>query len=121
MQFIEMSGATLLELADEDQVPQLREAGVSDTVRIRINPQGDVEMLKGSHWSVIGGLLGDYAHRYSVERAGWIPALSTDLYARPSGSWTTCSSGVSGIGLVSIIRRIWRRRAASAPSPKSSS
>lgn len=63
MRFIEMSGATLLELADEDQVPQLREAGVSDTVRIRINPQGDVEMLKGSHWSVIGGLLGDYAHR----------------------------------------------------------
>ncbi|MEX2114168.1 MAG: hypothetical protein WD845_13335 [Pirellulales bacterium] len=63
MRFVEMSGATLLQLADEDQVPQLRSAGVSDAAKIRINPQGDVEILNHGHWSVIGGLLGDYAHR----------------------------------------------------------
>jgi len=63
MRFVEMNGATLLQLADADQADQLRAAGVSDAVKIRINPQGDVEMLQGSHWSVIGGLLGDYANR----------------------------------------------------------
>ncbi len=63
MRFVEMTGATLLQLADADQVDQLRAAGVKDDVRIRINPQGDVEMQHGTHWSVIGGLLGDYANR----------------------------------------------------------
>ena len=63
MQFVEISGATLFELADADQAPQLRAAGVTDDTKIRINPQGDIEMLKRASWAVIGGLLGDYQSR----------------------------------------------------------
>jgi len=63
MQFVEISGEVLLHLADDDQVPELRAAGVADDSRIRINPQGDIEIHHSGHWRVIGGLLGDYASR----------------------------------------------------------
>jgi hypothetical protein len=63
MRFVEISGEVLFNLADDDQVPELRAAGVADDSRIRINPQGDIEILHGTHWRVIGGLLGDYASR----------------------------------------------------------
>jgi hypothetical protein len=67
-----MTGATLFRLADEDQVPQLREAGVADETQIRINRQGDVEMLAHGHWSVIGGLLGDFETRIRrLTGQGW--------------------------------------------------
>lgn len=63
MQFVEISGAVLFELADQDQVPQLRAAGVTDQSKMRINRQGDIEMLHHGAWTVIGGLLGDFEHR----------------------------------------------------------
>ncbi len=63
MQFVKISGATLFELADADEVPQLRAAGVADDTKIRINRQGDIEMLQKGAWGVIGGLLGDYQKR----------------------------------------------------------
>ena len=72
MQFVEMSGAVLFQLANADQVPQLRTAGVTDDAQIRINPQGDVEMLTNQRWSVIGGLLGDYESRLrKLTGQGW--------------------------------------------------
>jgi hypothetical protein len=72
MQFVEMTGAVLFQLADADQVPQLRTAGVTDDAQIRINPQGDVEMLTNQSWSVIGGLLGDYESRLrKLTGLGW--------------------------------------------------
>ncbi|MGD9722484.1 MAG: hypothetical protein AB7O59_13345 [Pirellulales bacterium] len=72
MQFVEMTGATLFRLADEDQVPQLRAAGVDDQTKIRINRQGDVEMLTRGSWSVIGGLLGDFEVRIRrLTGQGW--------------------------------------------------
>ena len=63
MKFVEITGATLLELADSDQIDGLRAAGVSEQSTIRINPQGDIEIHQKEGWSIIGGLLGDYANR----------------------------------------------------------
>jgi hypothetical protein len=63
MKFVEITGATLFELADHDQVAGLRAAGVSENSQIRINPQGDVEIFRGGTWSIIGGLLGDFETR----------------------------------------------------------
>ena len=63
MKFVEINGATLLRLADPQEIPQLRAAGVTDESKIRINPQGDVEILQRGGWTVIGGLLGDFESR----------------------------------------------------------
>jgi hypothetical protein len=63
MKFVEISGAVLLKLAEPQEVPQLRAAGVTDESKIRINPQGDIEILLDGTWGVIGGLLGDYESR----------------------------------------------------------
>ena len=72
MQFVEISGAVLLELTEADQAPQLREAGVTDEAKIRVNRQGDIEMLQGGAWRVIGGLLGDYESRIKkLTGQGW--------------------------------------------------
>jgi hypothetical protein len=62
-QFVEIPGAVLLKLANSGELPDLRAAGVTEQSQIRINPQGDIEMLQGSHWAIIGGLLGDYESR----------------------------------------------------------
>ena len=63
MKFIEITGAQLLQLATEDEIPSLREAGITDQSHVRINPQGDIEVRECGTWSVIGGLLGDYKTR----------------------------------------------------------
>jgi len=63
MKFVEITGATLLELADSDEIEGLRAAGVVEQSKIRINLQGDIEIHQKEGWSVIGGLLGDYASR----------------------------------------------------------
>jgi len=72
MQFVEITGDVLFQLADADQVPQLRTAGVTDAAQIRINRQGDVEMYTNQRWAVIGGLLGDYESRIKkLTGLGW--------------------------------------------------
>jgi len=63
MKFVEITGATLLQLANEDEIPGLRAAGVTDRCQVRINRQGDIEVRRGNSWNVIGGLLGDYESR----------------------------------------------------------
>lgn len=63
MKFIEIDGATLLKLAGEEELVGLRSAGVTAHSQVRINPQGDVELLQRGEWSIIGGLIGDYANR----------------------------------------------------------
>jgi hypothetical protein len=60
MQFIEMSGKTLLAIVSEDESEGLRKAGIHDQSLVRVNPQGDIEIRKRSEWGIIGGLLGDY-------------------------------------------------------------
>jgi hypothetical protein len=72
MKFVEITGATLLELTDSHEVTQLRAAGVRDESKIRINPQGDIEIQQRGSWVVIGGLLGDYAARIrKLTGLGW--------------------------------------------------
>ena len=39
------------------------ERDAADESKVRINPQGDIEIQKRGSWIVIGGLLGDYATR----------------------------------------------------------
>jgi hypothetical protein len=65
MQFIEMSGEVLLELAkDEGPSPEeLAAVGVRDDSVIRVNRQGDIELRRADGWDLIGGLLGDFEHR----------------------------------------------------------
>ncbi len=63
MKFVEISGAVLLQLANEDETAGLRAAGITDSSQVRVNRQGDIEVLQNGSWSVIGGLLGDYQGR----------------------------------------------------------
>ena len=63
MKFVEMSGATLLKVAGEDELAGLRSAGVTDESQVRVNPQGDIEVFSRGEWTIIGGLIGDYASR----------------------------------------------------------
>ena len=63
MNFVEITGAMLLELASEEELSGLRASGVNNESQIRINPQGDIELFSAGEWSIIGGLLGDYQAR----------------------------------------------------------
>ncbi len=65
MQFIEMTGKTLLEIVNEDgpTPDELAEVGVTDESIVRVNLQGDIELRRPGQWDIIGGLLGDYDER----------------------------------------------------------
>ena len=65
MQFIEMSGRTLLKVIDNGELgpDQLQAAGLGEDSIVRVNLQGDIELRRRDRWDVIGGLLGDYDHR----------------------------------------------------------
>jgi len=65
VQFIEMSGKTLLRIVHDDgpSPEELAEVGVTDESMIRINRQGDIEIRRPDRWDVIGGLLGDFKKR----------------------------------------------------------
>ena len=65
MQFIEMSGKTLLQVVRPDgPTPEdLAQVGVVDDSIIRVNRQGDIEIRRVDRWDVIGGLLGDFETR----------------------------------------------------------
>ncbi len=69
MQFIEMSGETLMRITrDEEMQPdELRQLGVSEQSLVRINRQGDIELRRPDRWDVIGGLLGDFSDRVKKE------------------------------------------------------
>jgi hypothetical protein len=63
MKFVEISGEVLLKMAEPDEIDGLHKAGVTDKCQVRINPQGDIELLRHGHWNIIGGLIGDYRAR----------------------------------------------------------
>jgi hypothetical protein len=63
MKFVEISGETLLKLAGDDQIAELKAAGVDAHSKVRINPQGDIEIHQKGGWSIVGGLIGDYQNR----------------------------------------------------------
>lgn len=65
MRFIEMTGATLLMVVTEHDLPprELEEAGVTADAIVRINEQGDIELRRRDRWDVVGGLLGQFQER----------------------------------------------------------
>lgn len=71
MQFIEMSGKTLLKVVSQDGAEpshkDLDEVGVTDESVIRVNRQGDIELRRRASWDLIGGLLGDFETRVHEE------------------------------------------------------
>ncbi len=62
-----MTGKTLWRVVDHDEEAltrdDLRAAGVRNDSLVRVNRQGDLELRKTTGWDIIGGLIGDYAHR----------------------------------------------------------
>ena len=63
MKFIEMTGKTLAQIVESDELAQvdLQAAKVVDETIVRLNEQGDIEVRRPNGWDVIGGLLGDFA------------------------------------------------------------
>ncbi|MBN1394744.1 MAG: hypothetical protein JW959_06945 [Pirellulales bacterium] len=69
MQFIEMSGKTLLRVVSDDELHpnELARLGLADESIVRINRQGDIELRRADRWDAIGGLLGEYEERIKRE------------------------------------------------------
>ena len=65
MKFIEMTGASLLEIItdDEPEPDDLRQSGVQDDSIVRINQQGDIEVRRADGWDIVGGLIGEFGER----------------------------------------------------------
>ncbi len=65
MPFIEMTGAMLLQVVNENELTpeQLQEAGVANGSIVRVNEQGDIEVRRLAGWDVVGGLLGEFDQR----------------------------------------------------------
>jgi hypothetical protein len=69
MQFIEMTGKTLLRIVREDgpTPEELADVGVTDESIVRVNRQGDIELRRLDRWDLIGGLIGDFEIRVRQE------------------------------------------------------
>ena len=69
MQFIEMSGKTLLRIINRDEISpeDLNRMGVTEHSLVRVNRYGDIELRRSDRWDVIGGLLGDFTERLQKE------------------------------------------------------
>jgi hypothetical protein len=69
MEYIEMTGKTLLRMIDMTgmSIEELRQAGVQDDTLVRVTQLGDLEMRKPHKWDVIGGLLGDFERKVKQE------------------------------------------------------
>ncbi|QEG01081.1 hypothetical protein Mal15_51570 [Stieleria maiorica] len=65
MEFIELTGKTLLDVVNEGEVDfkQLHQAGVTSDSIIRINRFGEIELRKKGEWMLVGGLIGNFEER----------------------------------------------------------
>ena len=65
MQFIELTGKTLLDVVNEGEVDfkQLHDAGVNGDSIVRINRFGEIELRNHDQWVMVGGLIGDFEER----------------------------------------------------------
>ncbi len=63
--FIELTGKTLNEMMNEDEmgVTDLADVGVSDESILRVNQQGDIELRTPKGWDIVGGLIGEFEAR----------------------------------------------------------
>jgi hypothetical protein len=76
MEFIELSGKTLLHVVTQEELTpdDLSKVGVKDDTIVRVNRQGDIEVRRNEGWDVIGGLLGDFEHRIKKKTGlDWSP------------------------------------------------
>ncbi|MEE2706591.1 MAG: hypothetical protein VX988_06040 [Planctomycetota bacterium] len=69
MKFIELSGALLCEVINDDEITSedLQESGVEGTSMVRVNQHGDIEVRRQSSWEPVGGLLGDFEERLKAK------------------------------------------------------
>ena len=65
MEFIELTGKTLLDVVNEGEVDfkQLHDAGVTGDSIIRINKFGEIELRNPHEWTLVGGLIGNFEER----------------------------------------------------------
>ncbi len=65
MQFIELTGKTLLDVVNEGEVDfkELHDAGVTGDSIVRINKYGEIELRKPHGWVLVGGLIGNFEER----------------------------------------------------------
>lgn len=63
--FIEMTGKTLADMLEDDElgVVNLADVGVTDDTVVRVNRQGDIEVRRAEGWDILGGLIGEFENR----------------------------------------------------------
>ncbi len=75
MKFIEMTGRTLAEIVNDNELhdQNLSGAGVGEDSIVRVNQHGDIEVRKSNKWAIVGGLLGQFESRVK-EKTGldWV-------------------------------------------------
>lgn len=75
MQFIELTGKSLLDVINEGEIDmgQLREAGVNGDSILRINKFGEIELRDRHEWVLVGGLLGNFEDRLrKITQLDWL-------------------------------------------------
>ncbi|EMI18933.1 hypothetical protein RMSM_04132 [Rhodopirellula maiorica SM1] len=65
MQFIELTGKTLLDVVNEGEIDlkQMHESGVNGDSILRINKFGEIELRSRDEWQLVGGLIGHFEDR----------------------------------------------------------
>lgn len=65
MQFIELTGKTLLDIVNEGEIDfkELHDAGVNGDSILRINKFGEIELRAKNGWVLVGGLIGNFEDR----------------------------------------------------------
>ena len=65
MQFIELTGKTLLDVVNEGEIDfkELHDAGVTGDSIVRINKFGEIELRPKNQWTLVGGLIGNFEER----------------------------------------------------------
>ena len=65
MQFIELTGKSLLDVVNEGEIDlgELHRAGVSGDSIVRINKYGEIELRQQAGWVLVGGLIGNFEER----------------------------------------------------------
>ena len=75
MQFIELTGKTLLDVVNEGEVDfkELHDAGVTGDSIVRINKFGEIELRCENQWTLVGGLIGNFEERLKrLTKLDWV-------------------------------------------------
>ncbi len=75
MQFIELTGKTLLDVINEGEIDmrQLHESGVTGDSILRINKFGEIELRQSHEWVMVGGLIGNFDDRLrKITKLDWL-------------------------------------------------